>query len=978
MKRWLFALCLAAPASPFLALASEDGGGDPVDAHADAEPERVDREGSLRLARKALARIKEGAWAEAADLLRAAHDKNPKDAAIATDCGYALAHLGLNDEAERLYRQAIESDPHRFYAYTNLGALWTSHPDRWQRRDEMTSFLAGALVVFADDARAHAHIELQLAALERSLGRTAEARARLDRLAGNSAPPQVRRRAAQMRDELDAEARERALDDWPAPEVSAADQKTLAQLPHDGRALEALDKLVARWPAWREARWRRGVILEQAGQIDDAVADFTVVTQLSPSHAGAWRHLGSLLAVHGGRLEADRADQALRQALALEPSWSDLRDVRAKLASKRARNVGTSANHSADDPSPKARQLLQDAQGWLGMEAPEMARPLLLQALADSPGFVDAALAVFSLDHSVPDPTIKALWNDGAALWRLAAPILAQKTRESEMARAWLDRAVELGQQEARFARALQRAHAGDGAGAMQDLSNYVAAEPTPPRLEEARALRLTLGAPSVADSPERLARLHLVADRPDEARAALGGSCRAGLPFENLLALGRVYEYTGDGKAAVDCYVRALEQKGVPADRVQAAWDRLGAAASTLPARDLEPLQANLRAAAEAHVALAWLGLGRLAETRGAWPEARAAVQTYLAKAAPDDPRLESVRQLDAKIAAVLDRQAQESGERMRRIRMVVALIVMSVVAGLALRRLRRTSIARALRMQPLFFPALARAVGRVRHDVIKHRASALELLADPAANRDEIGRALREPTPASQEVADIYVQLAQEAKGLGLTLRELKSESVFGGLSRDLARAEELLARPDGDSRALRALDERVRGVHAQHLQKLLGMGPRTRLDPALLARWIEGVSGEPSAAPWVPPGLSLQAAGVVFPLNEQALRAVFSNLLRNAVAAVAGESKPILHVRVDESRDALGRRTVTLAVADSCPRSLRDEDIEASPPERGLGIVREGARRWGGQVVVRSEAAPCSKSVGVRFPAPPEVTP
>ena len=972
----VLACCLGTPAFA----AGEDAGVDAVDARGDAgEPERVDREGSLRLARKALARIKEGAWGDAVDLLRAAHDKNPKDAAITTDLGYTLAHLGLNAEAERLYRLAIETDPHRFYAYVNLGELWASHPARWQRRDEMIGFLAGALTLFAGDARAHAHIELRLAALERGLGRTADARARLERLTGNDVPLQVRRRAAQMRDQVDAEARERALEDWPAPEVSAAEVKLLERLPLDGRgALDTLDELVARWPAWAQARWRRGLVLEQTGQIDDAVADFTILVQLSPSHAGAWRHLGLLLAEHGGRLEAERADQALRHALALEPAWSDVREVRARLASQRVRHAGPAAGRHADEPSAKAHRLLQDAQGWIGMEAPEMARPLLAQALADSPGFVEAALTLFSLDHKIPEATPKALWNDGAGLWRLVQPILAQKTEESEQARPWLDRAVELGHQEARFSRALQRAQAGDTAGALQDLRDYVAAEPAPPHLEEARALRLTLGAPAVPDSPERVVRLYLAADRPDDAREAMGGSCREGLPFENLLALGRVYEYTGEARAAVDCYQRALGQNAVPAERMRQAWNRLAAAASTLADRDLEPLRASLQKAADTHVSLAWLCLGRLAEAHGALPEARAALQAYLAEASSEDPRLPDARLLHQKVMAALDKQRVESGERSRRTRMAVALGGLLVIAWFVLRRLRRTSVARALRVQPLFFPALARAVGRVRHDVIKHRASALDLLADPAANRDEIGRALREPTPASQEVTDIYRDLAQEAKGLGLNLAVLKAEPVFGALARDLARAEELLARPDGDARELRALDERVRGAHARQLQKLMGMGPRTRLDPALLARWIEGVSSEPSPVPWVPPGLSLQAAGVLFPLDEQALRAIFSNLLRNGVGAVAGQSKPVLHVRVEESRDAVGRRTVTLAVADSCARLVRDEDIEASPPERGLGIVREGARRWGGQVVVRAEAAPFSKSVGVRFPAPPEVSP
>jgi hypothetical protein len=60
----------------------------------------------------------------------------------------------------------------------------------------------------------------------------------------------------------------------------------------------------------------------------------------------------------------------------------------------------------------------------------------------------------------------------------------------------------------------------------------------------------------------------------------------------------------------------------------------------------------------------------------------------------------------------------------------------------------------------------------------------------------------------------------------------------------------------------------------------------------------------------------------------------------------------------------------------VADSSVHPLDRDTIEKRPADRGLGIVRETTRSWGGEIVVRPEAAPFSKAVGVRFPAPPEV--
>lgn len=980
--------CLLCAATGSVALAAgEDGGRDAADAgevRSVSTADSFDRAGAQRLAGKALAKIKEGSWGDAAELLRQAHDKDPKNAAIATDLGYTLTHLGVREEAERLFKQAIELDPRRFYAYVNLAELWSSDPMRWQRRDEMLAFLSKALETTAGDAKACANIELKLAELQRSLGRAADARARLQRLSRATVPVQVRQRATRLIDEVDAEARARALEDWPAPPVAREDQEQLAKAHamENGRsALEILDALVARWPAWYEARWERARVLERLGQLDEASAELTIVVQLSPTHAQAWRHLGRILALHGGRFEAERADEALRQALALEPSWSDLRELRNQVAAKRTRSGHKSEGEPVPEPTARARQLVEDAQSWIGMEAPEMAPPLLHQALTESPGFVEAAVALYSLEHAVPAATVKALWNDGAALWRLAAQVTALRTREAAAsARPWIDRAVELGVQEARFARASLRAAAGEHAGALEDLRNYVAAEPSPPRLEEARALRVTLGAATAADSPERLVHLRLAADKPAEALAALGGSCAAGLPFDNLLALGLVYEYMGDARRALDCYQIAISGGAqANAAQMQRAWERLGTAAAALPVAELERVRPSLRDAVRAGVGLASLALARLAEARALWPDAESELRVFFASASADEPRLGEARELQQRVRLAMEQDRLNRSELVRR-GLALAGIAALILLGLALQRwARRFSLKRALRAQPLLFPALSQAIGKVRHDVIKHRASALELLSDPTTNREDVVRALLEPAPVSREVTGIYAQLAQEARGLGLQLPPLGREPVFGPLVRDLVHVEELLGRNDPRNDAeLRTLDQRLRGMHADRLQQLLRSGPRTRLDAGLLLRWIDGVASEPGRPAWVAPGLFLQEAQVAFPMNESTLRSIFSNLLRNAVDVVAQQPSGSVQVRVEQGRDGTGRRTVSLMVVDSSPRALHEGDIEARAADRGLGIVRETTRRWGGQIFVRPESAPFSKAVGVRFPAASEEIP
>ena len=43
----------------------------------------------------------------------------------------------------------------------------------------------------------------------------------------------------------------------------------------------------------------------------------------------------------------------------------------------------------------------------------------------------------------------------------------------------------------------------------------------------------------------------------------------------------------------------------------------------------------------------------------------------------------------------------------------------------------------------------------------------------------------------------------------------------------------------------------------------------------------------------------------------------------------------------------------------------------DIEARDGQRGLGLVRDFTRKWGGHLVVRDEPAPFAKAIGASFP-------
>ena len=271
---------------------------------------------------------------------------------------------------------------------------------------------------------------------------------------------------------------------------------------------------------------------------------------------------------------------------------------------------------------------------------------------------------------------------------------------------------------------------------------------------------------------------------------------------------------------------------------------------------------------------------------------------------------------------------------------------------------------MAAALRRRPGIYPEVARAVGELRHDVLKHRAGVLGAVADAGAPRAEIERALTLPRPTSLVVTGIYDRLVQAARGAGVTLRPLAREPIFGALVRDLARAELLLPRaPPHDGRdELVAIDARLRGQHAEALSELLRLGPRTRLDAAKLSDWIASVEAAVRQAgrPWTAPGLALADLDLDFPVEEDALSAIFANLLRNAQDAVAGQPEPRVLVRIDRERDVTGRPSVTLFVGRRRPhaavagdhRGARERARSGHRARSGAAVARQpgGARGAG----------------------------
>ena len=930
-----------------------------------------------------LAKLRQGDAETAVAELRSAFAAKPSSAAIATDLGFALGKQGKTREAETYLRKAIEIDPKRFYAYANLAELLAESPERFQRANEIAALLRRGLASVSDNERGKAAVTLALANFQRSVGKLDEARTLLGPLL--PLPETMGQRARELQTAIAADASALALDDWPSPVLTYTDKQSLRAVVgklREGKASAALEQssvLVASKPGWAKARLVRGKALEALGRHDQAVAELSHLLQFRPSEAEAWRLLGTILAKHGGAFESGRAEEALRRALVLEPTWDDLREVRRQVAERRRASAGETRQSESPPPSNKARDLLDEAQRWIDQDAPEMAEVLLAQALSDSPQFVEAAAASFALSGKVPEACIKAIWNDGPALARLATLLLGSRSDAATAAlvKPWLDRGIERGAAEGRFGRALLRSREGDRAGALADLQIYVTAFANPAHLDEARMLRSTLLAGEAhADAALREARRLLLSDRPEAAEHVLGGPCRAGLPAATLVELGRIREYMGDVPQAIICHrlaadidvsVHGMDSKSSAQD----ALLRLSLLAARLPEDQAAALETYLHRARQASVAAAAWALARIEKSRGRAQEAADLARAYLAESEADD----SMRGLAEDLVRSLESAAavERASESVRNTRLAIALAILaSLVALIWLRaRFRGMTLVRALVRKPDLFPELARAIAEIRHDLLKHRASALGLAGAGGTSREEIARAMNEPVPLSKALTDLYAQLADRARALGITLRPMLREPVMGELARDIFLAERSV-RNQGSNQELLELDRDFREVHTPRLAQLLAAGPRTSVHPSQLAVWIRAVEIEAGQAGWTAPAIMVADLDLTVPVAEPALATIVVNLLRNAATAVRCTENARLLLRVDLDRDVTGRRMVSLLVADSAKGALSLDAIEQRDSQRGLGIVRDLVRRWGGYMTLREEAAPFVKSVGAVFPA------
>jgi Flp pilus assembly protein TadD len=267
-----------------------------------------------------------------------------KSAVFVTDLGYAYLLNEQLSEAEAAFERGITLDPVRPHAYGHLVECILREPNRWEKRTELLRILEQGIRANSD-REARLKIEVARIRAEHGFGLVDRAREHIEDTLRLHPTRSIEKQLLELKSSLAEDEKARALRDWPEPDVPPKSRARFAECDRMSDSaskkdsLACLAELLAQYPAWRAPRRLRVKILAEQGHYDEAVKDLTTLSHLEPSEPTYYRQLGLLLAEHGGLLELERADAALRMALALEPEWTELAEVRKRLASRRSDSV---------------------------------------------------------------------------------------------------------------------------------------------------------------------------------------------------------------------------------------------------------------------------------------------------------------------------------------------------------------------------------------------------------------------------------------------------------------------------------------------------------------------------------------------------------------------------------------------------------------------------------------------------------------
>lgn len=321
-----------------------------------------------------------------------------------------------------------------------------------------------------------------------------------------------------------------------------------------------------------------------------------------------------------------------------------------------------------------------------------------------------------------------------------------------------------------------------------------------------------------------------------------------------------------------------------------------------------------------------------------------------------------------------------------------VVAGIVVTgvgVVGGLAAlgwRLRRRRSLAQLAADSPELQPAISYLIGRLRHELLKHRigavADAIKALSSGQSSAAQ-RMFLRERVFGGEPLLKAWDgHLRALARTLGPHAAVLRTDSGFASADRTIralvAEQEAFTLGQPAAIRRMQAAYARLRQFDDQLLALLMRLS-RTVIDRSLLEEVLTSVGEEYAVSQVALAPIRVEPPGelVAVEVYRTDLVLVLKNLLRNAILAVGRSPEP-RQVALDVELTMLptGEEIVRLRVHDTSPEPLTTEQIYQSLDphdpriQHGLGLVTAALHLYNGAITVEPGRPGFHKAVVVQL--------
>lgn len=321
-----------------------------------------------------------------------------------------------------------------------------------------------------------------------------------------------------------------------------------------------------------------------------------------------------------------------------------------------------------------------------------------------------------------------------------------------------------------------------------------------------------------------------------------------------------------------------------------------------------------------------------------------------------------------------------------------LLVLLGLGGAAGLAgllrlgWRRRRRGSLARLAADSPELQPAISYLIGRLRHELLKHRigavADAIQALSSGQSSAAQ-RMFLRERVFGGEPLLAAWDgHLRALARTLGPHAGVLRTDRGFQSADKTIralvAQQEAFTLGQPAAIRRMQAAYARLRRFDDQLLALLMRLS-RTVIDRSLLEEVLTSVGQEYAVSQVALAPIRVEPPGelVAVEVYRTDLVLVLKNLLRNAILAVGRSPEP-RQVALDVELALLptGEEIVRLRVHDTSPEPLTTEQIYQSLDphdpriQHGLGLVTAALHLYNGAITVEPGRPGFRKAVVVQL--------